>query len=428
MKLVMTPSIVNLCNKIVPINRRRAILNKALRYPMREWIFRTMVRTLGLNIATREEIFNNSKKYRVFQFGSKEIIKISEPDKGSSELPQFITDKINTFTLEQPYVAEVKNAELVGSTAVGFDRDGSLVAETVMPTGLKKMPKTLKTSVPTPTLILKTLPSLGVPQLEIACSLVTCWPRNYHNWITYCLTRIEGIEYYQKQTGKKPILILEKNPPKWKIESLKLLGYRPDDYIQWNGSRMKINQLVVPSFRNLSQIPQASACHWLRQRLVSNLPDVESKQSSFSSRIYISRPKTVGRNVTNEDEVLAALAPLGFVAYTMENLSFADQVRLFSQAEMVVAPHGAGLANIVFSQDLNVIELFSFYGTPAYFLIAKVLGFRYGCLASNPNPEAGKQYRQFQEIMVDIAKLRILVEEMLAISASQTQAEFSAQT
>jgi len=34
-----------------------------------------------------------------------------------------------------------------------------------------------------------------------------------------------------------------------------------------------------------------------------------------------------------------------------------DQVRLFSQAEIVVAPHGAGLTNILFAENLIVIEL-----------------------------------------------------------------------
>lgn len=52
------------------------------------------------------------------------------------------------------------------------------------------------------------------------------------------------------------------------------------------------------------------------------------------------------------------MSPLGFVAYTLEDMSFSDQVRLLSQAEMVVAAHGAGLTNIIFSQNLIVIELF----------------------------------------------------------------------
>jgi len=58
--------------------------------------------------------------------------------------------------------------------------------------------------------------------------------------------------------------------------------------------------------------------------------------------------------------------------------------RLFSQAEIVVAPHGAGLTNILFAENLIVIELLVHMLFQA-FSLAKVLGFHYGCLASDHN-------------------------------------------
>jgi len=155
--------------------------------------------------------------------------------------------------------------------------------------------------------------------------------------------------------------------------------------------RIKVERLVVPSFRHgPNGLMSATGCRWLRQRIFSNLPDVESKQLSFSSKIYISRPKTVGRYLINEDEVLEALTPFGFVAYTLENLSLSDQVKLFSQAEIVVSAHGAGLTNMIFAQNLIVIELFGSFGIPTLFLLAKV-GFQYGCLMSESQWEESVQ-------------------------------------
>jgi hypothetical protein len=243
------------------------------------------------------------------------------------------------------------------------------------------------------------------------------------------LIKLEGLEYYQEQTGIKPVLIIPSNLPKWKIESLRLLGYEPDDCIQWNRSRIKVKQLVVPSFRHgPNGLMSATACRWLRQRMFSNLPDLGSQQLSFSSRIYISRPKTVGRHIINEDEVMEALTPFGFVAYTLENLSFSDQVRLFSQAEVVVSPHGAGLTNIIFAENLIVVELFGSFGIPTLFLISKALGFHYGCLMSDPHGrnqyskkfngimvDIDKFQAQYNNIMVDVARLRDLVAEMLDV-------------
>jgi hypothetical protein len=156
--------------------------------------------------------------------------------------------------------------------------------------------------------------------------------------------------------------------------------------------------------------------------MLSNLPDVGSNKLSFSSRVYISRPKTAGRCVINEDEVLAALKPFGFVAYTPENMSFVDEVRLFSQAEIVVAAHGSGLANIIFAQNLIVIELFGSTGVPCFLTLAKALGFHYGCLTSGLNSRNNHSFEQRNNIMMNTAKLRNLVADMLHIYSDRQPA------
>lgn len=397
----MTSFVVNTLKKKILFGRNRVIIGK-IKYPLRKLIFQTAQKNFGLNIVTRKELSTNNEKYDILQFGSEESIVISEPYNRSDKIPRLIQSKIGTFTLEKPFVSEVANAELLGSTVVGFDENGNMIPETVAPNDLT-------ISLPTRTFILKNLPSFGAPQLDTVCSL---WRTNYYNWLMDSLTRIEGVEYYKEKTGRKPVLLIDSNPPKWKIESLKLLGYEPDDCIQWNRSRIKVKRLVVPSFRREGRLISPTACRWVRQRIFSNLPDVGSEKLSFSSRIYISRPKAVGRQLINEDDVLEALTPFGFVAYTLENMSFSDQVRLFSQAEIVVAPHGAGLTNILFAENLIVIELFGSYVVPSFFLLAKALGFHYGCLASDHN-QRNQYSEKFGGIKIDIKKLRDLVAEML---------------
>lgn len=419
----MMSFIVKLLKKKILVGRRRAITGK-VKYQLRKWMYSPLIGKRGLNILTREEIVNNSEKYHVLQFGSEESVVVSEPHNSSDELPMFITNKVGTITFKKPFVCEVINAELVGPAAVGFDGNGNLISET-LPTVID-----IEKYLPTRTLILKNLPSFGTPQLDTACSLVHWWHTNYYHWLMQCLVKIELLEYYQEQTEKKPALIIQSNPPSWKIETLQLLGYDPDDCIPWNMSRIKVNRLVVPSFRHTRHLTSPTACRWLRQRMLSNLPDVGSEKLSLSSRIYISRPKTVGRHIVNEDDVLEALTPFGFVAYTLEKMSVSDQVRLFSQAEIVVAVHGAGLANIVFAQNLRVIELFGSFGIPTLFVLAKALGFEYGCLISDHNGRnqysekfndmlfLPLNFSQYNGIVVDIAKLRTLVEEMLCVGST----------
>ncbi|MBD1921548.1 glycosyltransferase family 61 protein [Microcoleus sp. FACHB-831] len=42
------------------------------------------------------------------------------------------------------------------------------------------------------------------------------------------------------------------------------------------------------------------------------------------------------------------LKKFGFEQVTLESLSVSDQAALFSSAQVVIAPHGAGLSNVVF--------------------------------------------------------------------------------
>ncbi len=415
----MISFLVKLLKEKILVGHRRGFLSRRIKKPIRKWFASTTARKLGLkiNIVTRKELFDNREKYCILQFGSEKTIVVSKPHNNLSteKLPWSAASIIGTYTLERPFVLEVANAELVGPTAVGFDEDGSLIQETFI--GKIGSPLSgIVNRLPVQTLISPKLPSFGTPQLDTVYSLVNHWSDGYFHWIVDTIARLEGAEYYQQQTGRKPLLIIEANPPIWKTESLRLLGYEPDDCIPWNGSRLKVKRLVVPSFRRQDNIISPSACQWLRQRMLSNLPDVGSNKLSFSSRIYISRSKTTGRNVINEEDVLEALRPLGFVAYTMENLSFSDKVRLFSQAEIVVAPHGAGLVNTIFApQNLIVIDLFGSYGTPCFLALSKALGFHYGCLGSAGRN--GRSYRNetYNGIIVDIPKLRDLVTEMLDI-------------
>ena len=71
------------------------------------------------------------------------------------------------------------------------------------------------------------------------------------------------------------------------------------------------------------------------------------------SRIFIDRRASPLRRLTNEDDIIAALPD--FVPVQLEALSVAEQVRLFANADIIIAPHGAGLTNIGFSRPGTVV-------------------------------------------------------------------------
>ncbi len=78
----------------------------------------------------------------------------------------------------------------------------------------------------------------------------------------------------------------------------------------------------------------------------------------LADRIYISRKKALRRKIENESELEHHLAALGFAIICLEDFSVADQVNLFQNAKLVVAPHGAGLSHIVSARPgLKIFEI-----------------------------------------------------------------------
>jgi capsular polysaccharide biosynthesis protein len=74
--------------------------------------------------------------------------------------------------------------------------------------------------------------------------------------------------------------------------------------------------------------------------------------------VFISRRKTGKRTIANEDELERLLSLHHFETHFMEEYSLAQQARIVREAEIVVAPHGAGLANLLFARpQTRVIEI-----------------------------------------------------------------------
>jgi capsular polysaccharide biosynthesis protein len=85
-----------------------------------------------------------------------------------------------------------------------------------------------------------------------------------------------------------------------------------------------------------------------------------SSQITTPRKVYISRQRASARAVSNYDELKRSiLERRGFVPVELESLTLAQQVDMFAKADVVLAEHGAGLANIAFMRPgAYVIEAF----------------------------------------------------------------------
>ncbi len=120
--------------------------------------------------------------------------------------------------------------------------------------------------------------------------------------------------------------------------------------------------------------------------------NVPPSAARLPRRFYIDGQGTGSRSLRNENEVVAALAPLGFVPVRLEEMAIADQIRLFRQAEAIVAPHGSALTNLGFCRPgcLIIELLMDAYVDWSFRNLAALTKLRYDCVlgrARQPWPD-----------------------------------------
>jgi capsular polysaccharide biosynthesis protein len=151
---------------------------------------------------------------------------------------------------------------------------------------------------------------------------------------------------------------------------------------------------------------------FLRERLLPQAGEIAPGPPVFVTR----GPSANNRTVTNEAEVLTRLVARGFVAIDPGRMTVLEQIRAFAAAPVIVAPHGAALANLAFaSPGAAVVELF-----PAGCLLPDfwrmacgVPGLTYRYLSAPGGPRRATRARTIiLDITVDIAALERLLDEV----------------
>jgi capsular polysaccharide biosynthesis protein len=233
------------------------------------------------------------------------------------------------------------------------------------------------------------------------------------------------VEHYNKIYDGDIKFLIPSNPPTWITESLQHFGYHNDQLIEWNQRSAKVKNLILPSNRRIEylstnsspfddfslKIVSARAIRWVRRRATKNLEGAREPSQSFSNKVIISRGDVGRRQIKNKKQVYKQLYELGFKEYKLSKLSFVDQVRLFSEANFVIGPHGAGFTNLVFSNNCNMIEIFgSNYIVPTYYLLSNIMSHNYGCIVGNQQPGGTRD----GQIEVDLEELKRLIKQINA--------------
>jgi capsular polysaccharide biosynthesis protein len=190
-------------------------------------------------------------------------------------------------------------------------------------------------------------------------------------------------------------------------EILELAGFPPDaDLIDSDlAPHVRAETLIVPGLPDAHLRTPPWAVDFIRERL--RPPDLERVPGR---RIYVTRGRERhNRIVTNEEELVDILGDRGFTVVDPGAMPIAEQIRTFAEAEWIVAPHGAALANLAFaSPGASAIELFPpDYVQLCYWKLADCvpgLGYRY-LVGAGRAPRGGRMNGVMSDITVDLAAL-----------------------
>jgi hypothetical protein len=141
-----------------------------------------------------------------------------------------------------------------------------------------------------------------------------------------------------------------------------------------------MDSLYVPSY--------SQHCGWFSKELVCYIDSfiqLNSMDATGRPRkgFYISRGGS--RKIINESQVTEYLEARNFQLIRLEELSVSDQAFAFRDCGLVVAPHGAGLTNILYSSPgVRVFELFgSDYINKCFYSLSDLLGHEHYYHVSN---------------------------------------------
>ncbi|WP_157557349.1 glycosyltransferase family 61 protein [Natrinema pellirubrum] len=225
-------------------------------------------------------------------------------------------------------------------------------------------------------------------EFDTLLSLVGPYDKNYYHWFGNYLPRLEGLQHYPG--ADEVTLMIPADPPEWLRDSLELLGFGDYNIVEWPGKPVHADRYILSRYRseassetgNRPPIMSKKNFKWILDRIGENTPN--NTREKDRPRIYISREDATARRTLNEQEVMATLSEYDFEKYILSEYSLAEQIRLFSNAEIIIGAHGAGLINMLFASDATVIELLgpktSSINPGLFYTISQPLNHTYACM------------------------------------------------
>lgn len=200
---------------------------------------------------------------------------------------------------------------------------------------------------------------------------VASWQtRSYYHWLLDELPRylLPNIPAFDQMVCSRDTAINR--------EALRALGLENKKILPLDQAKhYKCELLIAPSYI----APTGEPSPYLVELLTEAVQPLISTAGNYPEKIFISRKSARGRRIINEDAIFHFFESQGYTRINLEDFSWRDQINIFYYAQEIFAPHGAGLANLVFcSRKPLVIEVFNTkYLHWCFWRLATLVGARY---------------------------------------------------
>lgn len=281
-------------------------------------------------------------------------IKLSKPQIIN---PNFIISQeyVCEATLPNTYVVELDNASVLANTDLIIVKNLCLYDEIDKSQKYSYGIKSPAIKYVSRNKLIINYPRKNSARIERGIHFAKDHSKNYFHWITECLPRLSLIA----NIDKKVPLLVDKDIPNQLFEALQLLNVDQREII-WlkNGIHYRVTKLYYPSQLSILHdnynSPKYDKDVIYNPKAINFVRDSVLKGFNINStiprrKIYVSRKFSDYRQLLNSSQIEDILVTRGFEIVFPENLSFFAQVKIFSEASMVISQSGAGLANLIFA-------------------------------------------------------------------------------
>lgn len=186
-------------------------------------------------------------------------------------------------------------------------------------------------------------------------SVISRWAPNsnppaYGHWVLDVLPRLSMLDQFPPDTR----ILIQPYKLRYQTESLQLLGLL-DRCRFTNEKHILIEDYYFSSPVSMIACYSPYSIDFLRSKF---LP-LSGNTGNTIKRFFVRRRGAL-RNIVNEEEVLSFFEEAGWAVIDTAEMSFVDQIKLFSGAEAICFIHGAAIVNAVWcSPGTKILELFA---------------------------------------------------------------------